>query len=490
MITAELEFPNYSLMPYEKKFAIGELMNLLNAKEVRVGAKTVTAKIPQNKLQDAYLLTYFRTLSINGNCTTLQQSNAEGNGGRQSTRYSTHGLHEYKGKFNPQTARHLITSLVPDDLPILDPFCGSGTTLVEAAHLGRVAEGWDMNPFAVHLANTKVRTLRLDPIEIEHDANDLVQGLKSNGSLTKKTDARLEYLLKWFRPQELCFFEELRGKISAFPKTKDFFLTICSDLLRDYSLQEPGDLRIRRRHSPMPNENPKDVFLKRVQKELFKLKQQKLSVLKAQGKQTAYLVDARKGRTSTYQFGGAITSPPYFVALPYIDTQRLSLVWLGLSSPKEIRQLEASITGSREFRNTAERETHRKVKNGVYLKWPKELQVTYDELNSRTEATSAGFRTQAMPALFARFFTDMAQTFTAVKQVVKRGGRFALVVGQNNVGKGNNIFSINTPELLALVGESQGWGIQEIVPLDAYKRFSIHSKNSVKVEKLVILRRR
>ena len=153
MITAELEFPNYSLMPYEKKFAIGELMNLLNAKEVRVGAKTVTAKIPQNKLQDAYLLTYFRTLSINGNCTTLQQSNAEGNGGRQSTSYSTHGLHEYKGKFNPQTARHLITSLVPDDLPILDPFCGSGTTLVEAAHLVRVAEGWDMNPFAVHLAN-------------------------------------------------------------------------------------------------------------------------------------------------------------------------------------------------------------------------------------------------------------------------------------------------------------------------------------------------
>ena len=124
------------------------------------------------------------------------------------------------------------------------------------------------------------------------------------------------------------------------------------------------------------------------------------------------------------------------------------------------------------------------------MKWPKELQVTYDELNSRTEATSAGFRTQAMPALFARFFTDMAQTFTEVKQVEKRGGWFALVVGHNNVGKGNNIFSINTTAVLALVGKSQGRGIQEISPLEAYKRFSIHSKNSVKVEKLVILRRR
>lgn len=38
------------------------------------------------------------------------------------------------------------------------------------------------------------------------------------------------------------------------------------------------------------------------------------------------------------------------MALPYIDTQRLSLVWLGLESPKKIGSLESTLVGSREWR--------------------------------------------------------------------------------------------------------------------------------------------
>ena len=54
---------------------------------------------------------------------------------RQSTRYSTHGVHEYKGKFNPQIVRHLINrSEVRPGGFIFDPFCGSGTVLAEAVH--------------------------------------------------------------------------------------------------------------------------------------------------------------------------------------------------------------------------------------------------------------------------------------------------------------------------------------------------------------------
>src|SRR4051794_11235644 len=71
------------------------------------------------------------------------------------TRYLTHGVHRYSGKFIPQIARQVITLLTqPGDI-VLDPYCGSGTTLIEAYLIGRQAIGIDMNPLAVLLARTK-----------------------------------------------------------------------------------------------------------------------------------------------------------------------------------------------------------------------------------------------------------------------------------------------------------------------------------------------
>jgi len=49
------------------------------------------------------------------------------------------------------------------------------------------------------------------------------------------------------------------------------------------------------------------------------------------------------------QFDIARTSPPYATALPYIDTSRLSLVWLKLTPPSKIKDLEYRLLGSREI---------------------------------------------------------------------------------------------------------------------------------------------
>src|SRR6202020_1457101 len=73
---------------------------------------------------------------------------------RQSTRYSAHGLHEYKGKFNPQIARHLMNRAgIGKQGIVLDPFAGSGTVLLEAVHFGCNAVGIEANPLAVVIGN-------------------------------------------------------------------------------------------------------------------------------------------------------------------------------------------------------------------------------------------------------------------------------------------------------------------------------------------------
>ncbi len=72
----------------------------------------------------------------------------------------THGFHSYAGRMHPSTARMAIAALSKPGQRIFDPFCGSGTVLVEAMAAGRIAAGVDASPLAVLIA--RVRTTLLD----------------------------------------------------------------------------------------------------------------------------------------------------------------------------------------------------------------------------------------------------------------------------------------------------------------------------------------
>jgi len=72
-------------------------------------------------------------------------------GGREHV----HGFHSYPARLHPQIARVLVREFCPRGAVVLDPFCGSGTTLVEARLAGRRAWGVDANPLAVLLTERK-----------------------------------------------------------------------------------------------------------------------------------------------------------------------------------------------------------------------------------------------------------------------------------------------------------------------------------------------
>ncbi|MEO0321865.1 MAG: DNA methyltransferase [Myxococcota bacterium] len=67
----------------------------------------------------------------------------------------THGFHAYPARMPPALARALFEELAPRR--VLDPFCGSGTVLVEARRAGCTATGVDLNPLALQLAAVKTR---------------------------------------------------------------------------------------------------------------------------------------------------------------------------------------------------------------------------------------------------------------------------------------------------------------------------------------------
>lgn len=78
---------------------------------------------------------------------------------RETAQTFTHGFHSYPARLHPATARVLV-ELVGDGAkgPIVDPFCGSGTTLVEARANGLTTIGSDLNPLAVLVARAKTWT--------------------------------------------------------------------------------------------------------------------------------------------------------------------------------------------------------------------------------------------------------------------------------------------------------------------------------------------
>lgn len=73
---------------------------------------------------------------------------------------SIHSIHPYPAKFISEIPRNLIKIIgVPKDTWILDPFCGSGTTLTEAQLAGIPSLGIDLNPIACLMSSVKTRPL-------------------------------------------------------------------------------------------------------------------------------------------------------------------------------------------------------------------------------------------------------------------------------------------------------------------------------------------
>src|SRR5258708_1805526 len=80
---------------------------------------------------------------------------------RDAAESLTHPFHSYPARMHPATARvlvELVAAGAPRGAPLVDPFCGSGTVLVEARAAGLPAVGVDLNPLAVLIARAKTWT--------------------------------------------------------------------------------------------------------------------------------------------------------------------------------------------------------------------------------------------------------------------------------------------------------------------------------------------
>ena len=348
------------------------------------------------------------------------------------------GIHEYKGKFNPQVVRSFanLLGLEPGDW-LLDPFCGSGTALVEGLSMGANVHGIDRSPLAVHLARTKVAAVRHRwPEKLAVTLESWMQSSFAQIERSQQQERVVEsglvhldagsraYLERWFTSPALAAMSAaLYARSRLDPLERALVDVAISSLCRSVSLQLPEDLRIRRRPDGYVAPPIAEALSEAVRNIAVGLRELAEAPFSNAGTGSVHLGSASSARAFRELRGRAsrcavITSPPYATALPYIDTDRLSITLLGLAPASRIGHLERRLFGSRDWSTAEAREWgERRATNQDAL--PQSIVALCAELHEAGQA--AGFRRKAVPGLLYRYFVNMRDALSRIRSILRSG---------------------------------------------------------------------
>jgi SAM-dependent methyltransferase len=278
----------------------------------------------------------------------------------------THYLFRFPAKFHPAAVRCLLDEYSsPGDL-VLDPFCGSGTLLVEAVVAGRSSFGVDVDPVAAFISRAKSRpisprilekefALLLREIEeIRRPASAYDQLIHSDFSQSAVERYRARYripaipnLSHWFRAYVALDLARLRLAIlgaSISPRTRNFFLACFAGIIRNASNADPVPVsglevtsHMRKLDKQGRRIDPFELFERRTRREIDGMTElwnnaRPVSVQVRRSDATAL-----SALLSPESVDVAITSPPYNTAVDYYRRHALEMYWLGLVTSHEER---------------------------------------------------------------------------------------------------------------------------------------------------------
>jgi DNA modification methylase len=269
---------------------------------------------------------------------------------RERTKH-VHRLHPYLGKFIPQLVEVLLGRYFRSGERVLDPFAGSGTTLVQALESGLDATGIDVSAFNCLLMQVKTR--RYDPFALEHEIRSVVAGLDSP-TAPKAARVRSSYLRDWYAPQALSELLSFRDAIAGYEHI-DLLSVVLTRAARSARRTRHFDLDFPRapqlepywchkhRRNCRPVENASHFLRRYALDTLERVKQ--FQRLRARGRSASVLHgDARSIRLEG-PFDGVITSPPYPGLIDYHEQHRYAYELLALDDLREL-ELGAAARGS------------------------------------------------------------------------------------------------------------------------------------------------
>jgi SAM-dependent methyltransferase len=296
----------------------------------------------------------------------------------------THGFHAYPARMHPAIARVLLRELASGVAPrVLDPFCGSGTVLVEAMLAGWRALGSDLDPLALRLA--RVKTEIRDRPARERFLDRLEQvAEESTRRVRERVDVRADLPAEERRWYEVHTLKELAGLLEVIRAVQDgrdrrALEMVFSAIVVKFSKQH-ADTAPRETDKRIRKGLPTEFFMRKGVELADRWGALAEALPERWHPPRLVLSDARvlpHTLAGEFRCDLVLGSPPYGGTYDYVHHHARRHAWLGIQ-PKALRERE--IGARRNLSNDRRSGPEREAGPSPRARWDRELLAVLESL--------------------------------------------------------------------------------------------------------------
>ena len=383
----------------------------------------------------------------------------------------THLIHSYPAKLLPQIPYIFLSTdmLCPKTGSVLDPFCGTGTVLLEAVLSGRNACGADANPLAKLITNVKTNYI------LPHELSQTLYVVIEQAKRYRQASSIPDTVAVWYSPSSLPQLVNLQRAISQIEdeKQKAFFELCFSSVARKVSYADPS-ISVPVHWNPERfSANPKRMAEVRGKLEALhtvNVYDKFEAVCRANIERVESLEgriddgvvarvisdDARCLPLEDNSIDLILTSPPYAGAQKYIRASWLNLYWLKCVTLENIRELKTHNIGREDYHRAEVFESYTGIEPA-------------DEVLS--ELYGDGMTQRAF--IVANYLNEMKTALDESIRVLKPEAYMVMVIGNNTVCKR----SFDTQHYLTHYLISKGMKLQYKL-IDDIKSYGLMTKRN------------
>ena len=341
---------------------------------------------------------------------------------REDTRAMTHCFHDYPARMIPQIASKLLDLFGTTAKRLFDPYCGTGTSLVEAQLRGIDAVGTDLNPLARLITQVKTTPIRQQMLDLYlKDFSQFAFKARFEGEpsvLPMPSFSNMEF---WFQPEvtrKLACLKKYIWQIDN-DDVRNFFKVAFSETVREASLTRNSEFKLFRMTEKNIMSFDPDVY-GIIENKLSRNRKGMLSFLdairKSPRKSTISVLDLNtvdtvptSSRRSPFDL--IITSPPYGdsrTTVAYGQYSRLSSQWMDF---EDAGSVDKNLMGGQSSAIVPKfdcKQLDKAIKN-----------IAEVDLKRASEIAS--------------FYIDLRKSIVNVARTVRRGGYACYVVGNRRV---------------------------------------------------------
>lgn len=361
-----------------------------------------------------------------------------------------HKFHRYPGKFIPHLPRWAIQRYIgkTSNKFLLDPFCGSGTTLVEARLHNVPSFGIDVDPIAKLVSRVKTRTI--DIPRLENAISKLAQKLGS--AERARFCPAISTLSHWFNEKAIRDLGIIRDAIEEYREEVEIyeFLLVCFvAIIRRASNADNQTQKTYVSHTKLKNPPPAiPLFLETL---IDYSARSTEFAKKVKTSAPARIIDGCDARNFSDLWATQnlpnidliVSSPPYLNSVDYVYNQMAEYFWVG-----DLYEMETQAKQNEHKRNYV---GTMKVDASTYKN---QLVTGLDQVDTVIAAVAK--KSQKNGYVVAKYFKDMLSHFDEASKILRPGGHYVSIVGDSLVS-GEPIM---VHELVAECAKSAGFSLE------------------------------